>query len=73
MTEHLTIDARRREIENLVVRIEDEFFDNPGLQLTIADAERLFGIDEVTCEGVLEALVDSRVLVRRGSRYNAAA
>lgn len=67
MTDDVTA-ARRRRIENLVMQIEGEFLDNPGLELTIAEGQRRFGIDDITCEGILEALVDSGVLSRTRDR-----
>jgi hypothetical protein len=57
-----------RRIEDLVMRIEGEFLDTPGLMLTVADAERRFGLDEITCEAVLDALVDSAVLFKTCDR-----
>lgn len=48
----------------LVVRMQDEFLDTPTLQLTLPQAERRLGVDRVTCEGVLGALVDAHVLAR---------
>ena len=49
----------RRKIEDLVMRIEGEFTQTPGLMLTVVEAQRRFGMDEITCEAVLDALVDS--------------
>ena len=39
----------------------------PGLQLTIKQAQRLWGLDEATCVQLLNALVDARFL-RRNER-----
>ena len=50
------------------MRIEGEFLATPGLQMTIAEAERRFGADEITCEAVLEALVDAAVLCKTRDR-----
>ena len=36
----------------------------PGLQLTIKQAQRLWGLDEPTCVQVLNMLVDARFLRR---------
>ena len=58
----------KRQIEDLVMRIEGEFLETPGLMLTVAEAQRRFGIDEITCEAVLDALVDSEVLFRTRDR-----
>jgi hypothetical protein len=59
----------RSRIENLVMRMQSAFFDNPMLSLTIPAAQRRFGVDEVTCAGVLGALVDARVLSKREGVY----
>jgi hypothetical protein len=59
----------RDRIENLVVRIQSDFLDNPTLALTLPAAEKRFGIDEVACAGVLGALVDARVLTEREGAY----
>lgn len=61
--------ATRGQIENLVVRIQSDFLDNPTLALTLPAAEKRFGIDEVACVGVLGALVDARVLTEREGAY----
>lgn len=50
------------------MRIEGEFLDTPGLRLTVSQAGRRFGADEVTCEAVLDALVDSAVLFKTPDR-----
>jgi hypothetical protein len=38
------------------------------LKLTVADAGRRFGADDITCEAVLEALVDAAVLFKSADR-----
>jgi hypothetical protein len=63
------ITSTRSRLESLVMQIQSAFLDNPMLSLTLAAAERRFGIDEVTCAGVLGALVDARVLTRREGVY----
>ena len=68
MTETLTSEARRRSIEDLVMRVEGAFLDTPALKLTVSDAERRFSADEITCEAVLDALVDSQVLFKTADR-----
>jgi hypothetical protein len=52
----------RNEAEALVMRIQDEFLETPGLQLTIPQAGQHFGLDGVVCEPVLRVLADARVL-----------
>jgi hypothetical protein len=61
--------ATRDRIENLVVRIQSDFLDNPTLALTLPAAQTRFDLDEVTCAGVLGALVDARVLTKREGAY----
>jgi hypothetical protein len=36
----------------------------PGLRLTTAQAQRLWGLDHAACDAVLAALVDSKFLFR---------
>lgn len=43
--------------ESLVARIRGEYREMPGLQLTFAQACRLWHVDRPTCETVLEQLV----------------
>ena len=64
MAENSTSDATRRRIEDLLTRIEGEFLATPGLRLTVHEAERRFGADEITCQAILDALVDSAVLFK---------
>jgi hypothetical protein len=59
----------RRGIERLLMQIQSAFLDNPMMSLTLPDAKRRFGADEVICAGVLAALVDSRVLANRDGVY----
>ena len=68
MTEYSAVETQRRHIEELVMRIEVAFLETPGLKLTVADAGRRFGADDITCEAVLEALVDAAVLFKSADR-----
>jgi hypothetical protein len=61
--------SRRSFIESLVTQIQSAFLDNPMLSLTLPDAQRRFGVDAVTCAGVLGALVGARVLVKDHRMY----
>jgi hypothetical protein len=58
----MTID--RKAMEALVVRMQSAFLDMPLLTLTARQAQSRFGEDAVTCEAVLSALADARVLAR---------
>jgi len=59
----------RSKIESLVTQIQSAFLDNPVLSLTLPAVQHQFGVDEVTCAGVLSALVDARVLTTREGVY----
>jgi hypothetical protein len=45
-------------------RAQAEYLEMPGLQLTEAQAARLWSFDSAMCTAVLTALVESRFLVR---------
>ena len=62
--------ATRDRIENLVMRIQTDYLEHPTLTLTLPAAQTRFGVDEVTCAGVLGALVDARVLTQRDGAYS---
>ena len=51
-------------IEDALVRMRAEYVEMPGLRLTPAQAERLCGVDRLTCEMVLHALAAARFLRR---------
>ena len=46
-------------------RAQADFLEMPGMQLTEAQAARLWCFDAALCERVLDALVESRFLERR--------
>ena len=46
----------------LVTRIRGEYLEMPGLRLTLAQAQRLCGIERALCMAVLDALVADRFL-----------
>jgi len=48
--------------EQLITRIRGEFYEMPGLRLTVPQASRLWDVDRETCETLLNSLVESRVL-----------
>jgi len=45
------------DIETIVRRVRDEFREMPGLQLTPAQAMRLWGLELETCGKVIDELV----------------
>jgi len=49
----------------LIARLRAEFREMPGLQLTSAQAARLFGLDASVCDRLLESLVQEGVIGRR--------
>ena len=51
-----------RDFAALVQRARGEFLEMPGLQLTIAQAARLWGLDTSACHRVVSALVGSSFL-----------
>ena len=53
---------------DLVMRMQDDFLEIPGLTLTLEEAERRFGVDAVTCDAVLTTLAEANVLTRNGDR-----
>jgi len=46
----------------LVDRVRGEFIEMPGLQLTMAQASRLWGLDITSCRNVVDVLVESAFL-----------
>ena len=47
-----------------VTRIRSEYLEMPGLRLTVAQARKLWGLDEARCTALLAALVDAKFLFR---------
>jgi hypothetical protein len=45
--------------------IRSEYLEMPGLCLTCAQAQRLFGLDQLTCSSLLASLTKDRFLCRR--------
>jgi len=50
-------------LDALLMRVQGEFLEMPGLRVTRAQAQRLWALDAALCEAVLLALVDARFLV----------
>jgi hypothetical protein len=48
-------------------RVRSDFLEMPGLQLTSAQAARLWTFDRELCQGVFDALVATRFLTRTSS------
>lgn len=49
-------------VRRLLLRIEGEYREMPGLSLTAFQAERLWGLDSNTCAFVLATLIERGVL-----------
>lgn len=45
-------------------RVRGEYIEMPGLRLTSAQAQRLWGLDRAACDALLGALVDAKFLFR---------
>lgn len=48
--------------EVLMRRVRGEFWEMPGLKLTMPQAQRLWALDAATCEALLLALVENGFL-----------
>ena len=59
-----TVDhANRSEVtRQLARRIRAEYAEMPGLSVTLAQAQRLWGVDELTCQRVLGTLIARGIL-----------
>ena len=56
--------------ERLLLRIQREYWEMPGLRLTFQQFQRLLGLGEDACTSVLDRLIDSKFLRRDDdSRY----
>lgn len=58
-----------RNEHDLCARVRAEFWEMPGLKLTLPQASRLFSIEPARCERVLEALVRDGHLATDGSTF----
>ena len=47
---------------DVVTRIRSEFMEMPGLQLTVPQAARLWGLEQDACHDVIDALVATAFL-----------
>ena len=56
--------ARKEELGKLIERVRDEFIEMPGMQLTEAQAARLWGLEPTACRGVVDLLVGADFLRR---------
>lgn len=49
--------------DQLLRRVQGEYLEMPGLQLTLLQAQRLWALDPGTCTTILDVLVDRRFLI----------
>ena len=55
--------AQKQPLE-VLQRVQGEYIEMPGLRLTIAQAQRLWGLDRAVCDALLGALVEAKFLFR---------
>jgi hypothetical protein len=58
------IEDRSKAFQELTRRIQAEYAEMPGLNLTLAQAQRLWASDRPTCTAALKALITRGVLRR---------
>ena len=51
-------------VNEVLQRIQGEYLEMPGLRLTAAQAQRLWGLDRDVCQALLDALIDAKFLSR---------
>ena len=49
---------------DVLQRVQGEYIEMPGLRLTTAQAQRLWGLDRAVCDALLGALVEAKFLFR---------
>jgi len=65
-----TVERRRAQrtstsgMPTLLMRVQSEYLEMPGLKLTEAQARRLWGLDDTTCRALLATLVKRGFLKR---------
>lgn len=60
----MTLACREVAIDDALRRVKGEYLEMPGLRLTAAQAQRLWGLDSQACDALLGALVDTKFLYR---------
>jgi hypothetical protein len=56
--------TQHQAISDVLQRVQGEYIEMPGLRLTTAQAQRLWGLDQAACDALLGALVDAKFLFR---------
>jgi hypothetical protein len=54
----------KQPLEDVLRRVQGEYIEMPGLRLTTAQAQRLWGLDPAACDALLDALVDAKFLLK---------
>lgn len=54
--------AQQQPLDEVIRRVQGEYIEMPGLRLTTAQAQRLWGLDRTACDTLLSALVDAKFL-----------
>ena len=54
----------QQSLDDALRRVQGEYIEMPGLRLTTAQAQRLWGLDRAACDALLGALVDAKFLLR---------
>jgi hypothetical protein len=57
-------DMAQQQPHEVLQRVQGEYIEMPGLRLTSAQAQRLWGLDRAACDALLGALVDAKFLFR---------
>ena len=58
----MTLAYRDVAVVTALRRVKGEYMEMPGLRLTRAQAQRLWGLDREACQALLGALVDAKFL-----------
>ena len=56
--------AAQTTIADWIHLVRSEYLEIPGLHLTRSQVQRLWGLDGITCDALLESLIDLRFLRR---------
>ena len=56
--------SAQQPLDDVARRVQGEYREMPGLRLTPAQAQRLWGLDRAACDALLGALVDAKFLLR---------
>ena len=56
--------AAQQHAGDVLGRVRGEYIEMPGLRLTTAQAQRLWGLDRAACDALLGALVEAKFLFR---------